>query len=318
MFSDARRDEGYRDASAQPRGWTPVQSRAGGVVSVRGATSRCAGNPVRRGHGAARRAEPDVAPRRRRGARRRNAIPDRRPFELWRRFRVRAAGRDRRGSPPRAVGEGLCRALGDQPLLLQRRVVVGRVEQPAAVFRRRDDPRGDACRALQELYGVPLGHENAAYYRRCPGSDMPEETFLAGLVELSGTYLHLDLHNLYANELNHAATGYSVARFLDTVPIDRVITVHMAGGRWIDGQYHDLHDTPVPDPVWDLLDEVLARGHPGAVILEYETSALQLDTETLDTTRTTELILADLDRARGAWDRAYGGASRRTTRREAA
>ncbi|HEX4693578.1 MAG TPA: DUF692 family protein [Sphingomonas sp.] len=172
----------------------------------------------------------------------------------------------------------------------------------------------ERARALQEFYGVPLGHENAAYYRVCPGSTLSEAEFLARVVELSGTYLHLDLHNLYANELNHSGAGYSIAQFLDTVPLDRVISIHVAGGRWIDDQYHDLHDTEVPQPVWDLLDEVLSRSRPGAVILEYETQAiLHRGTETLDHAGTTEVILADLERARRAWDRAYGDHSRRTT-----
>jgi uncharacterized protein len=174
------------------------------------------------------------------------------------------------------------------------------------------------ARALQDLYSVPLGHENAAYYRTCPGSEMPEEEFLARTLELSGTYLHLDLHNLYANALNHWASGYSIPRFLATIPLDRVISIHMAGGRWIDGQYHDLHDTQVAEEVWDLLDDVLSRARPGAVILEYETEALRCNEETLDAERTIDLILADLERARKAWDRAYGAASRRTTRSEAA
>ena len=174
------------------------------------------------------------------------------------------------------------------------------------------------ARALQDLYGVPLAHENAAYYRPCPGSEMPEEEFLALTLQQSGSYLHLDLHNVYANEQNHGAHGYSARRFLDTIPLDRVVCIHMAGGRWIDGQYHDLHDTRVPEAVWDLLDDVLSRARPGAVILEYETEALLCDGETLDTERTTDVILADLERGRNAWDRAYGPASRRTTRSEAA
>jgi uncharacterized protein (UPF0276 family) len=173
------------------------------------------------------------------------------------------------------------------------------------------------ARALQDLYGVPLGHENAAYYRTCPGSEMPEEEFLARTLELSGTYLHLDLHNLYANALNHGASGYSIPRFLATIPLDRVISIHMAGGRWIDDQYHDLHDTQVAEAVWDLLDDVLSRARPGAVILEYETQALYCEEETLDRERTVDLILSDLERARKSWDRAYGAASRRTTRSEA-
>ena len=174
------------------------------------------------------------------------------------------------------------------------------------------------ARALQDLYGVPLGHENAAYYRNCPGSEMPEEEFLARTLELSGTYLHLDLHNLYANALNHGPSGYSIPRFLATIPLDRVISIHMAGGRWIDDQYHDLHDTQVPDPVWDLLDEVLSRTRPGAVILEYETETLYHNDEEVDSARTIDLILADLERARNSWDRAYGASSRRTTWSEAA
>ena len=174
------------------------------------------------------------------------------------------------------------------------------------------------ARELQDLYGVPLGHENAAYYRVCPGSEMPEEEFLARLVELSGTYLHLDLHNVYANAQNHGASGYSIERFFSTIPFDRVISIHMAGGRWIDHQYHDLHDTQVAEAVWGLLDDVLPRASPGAVILEYETEALRVSEETLDTARTIDLIVADLERARRAWDRAYGAASRRTTRQEAA
>jgi uncharacterized protein (UPF0276 family) len=174
------------------------------------------------------------------------------------------------------------------------------------------------ARALQDLYGVPLAHENAAYYRTCPGSEMPEEEFLARTLELSGTYLHLDLHNLHANALNHGASGYSIQRFLATIPLDRVISIHMAGGRWIDDQYHDLHDTQVAEAVWDLLDDVLSRARPRAVILEYETQALHCNGETLDRERTIELILADLERARKSWDRAYGVSSRRTTRTEAA
>jgi uncharacterized protein len=176
----------------------------------------------------------------------------------------------------------------------------------------------ERARALQELYGVPLAHENAAYYRTCPGSDLPEEEFLARMLELSGTYLHLDLHNLYANAQNHGVSGYSIPRFLDTIPLERVLSIHMAGGRWIDDQYHDLHDTQVSEAVWDLLDDVLSRARPRAVILEYETHALHCDAETLDSEQTIELILADLERGRRAWDRAFGEASRRTTRSEAA
>jgi len=79
---------------------------------------------------------------------------------------------------------------------------------------------------------------------------------------------------------------------------------------------HDLHDTRIPEAVWDLLDDVLTRSHPTAVILEYETNALREGAQTLDRGRTIDSILADLERARRAWDHAYGAQSRRTTRCE--
>jgi uncharacterized protein len=170
------------------------------------------------------------------------------------------------------------------------------------------------ARALQDAYGVPLGHENAAYYRVCPGSTMPEAEFIAGLVERAGTYLHLDLHNVFANEVNFKADGYSVAKFLDTIPLDRVIVIHVAGGRWLDGVYHDLHDTAIPPPIWDLLDEVLARSTPGAVVLEWETDYLHEGGKPVTRDATIATMQSDLARAREAWDRAYGPHSRITTR----
>ena len=174
----------------------------------------------------------------------------------------------------------------------------------------------ERARVLQDLYGVPLAHENAAYYRSCPGSAMPEEEFLAQVVELAGTWLHLDLHNLYTNAVNFGARGYSVERFLATIPLERVIVIHMAGGRWFDAFYHDLHDTRVPEPLWELLENVLARASPGAVILEYEAQELVEDGQRLDREATTDAILSDLERARSLWDRAYGPRSRSTTRFE--
>ncbi len=172
----------------------------------------------------------------------------------------------------------------------------------------------DRAQRLRQIYGVPLAHENAAYYRTCPGSSMPEEDFLAELTERADTGLHLDLHNLFTNELNHRDSGYSIARFLERIPLERVLVVHLAGGRWLDGLYHDYHDSLVPERVWELLDEVLARATPRAVVLEYESDALRRGEDLLDTEGSVAGVRSDLERARNAWDRAYGAGSRLTTR----
>ncbi len=160
------------------------------------------------------------------------------------------------------------------------------------------------ARALQELYGIPLAHENAAYYVRCPGAEMQEAEFLARLSEQAGTYLHLDLHNVYTNSVNHA--GFDAREYLRIVPLERVIAVHIAGGSWSRGVYHDWHDSKVPEPVWEMLEQVLSSARPSAVFLEFQGRAHHADTRVLSRDQDLELIVGDLARARALWRRAYG------------
>jgi uncharacterized protein (UPF0276 family) len=167
---------------------------------------------------------------------------------------------------------------------------------------------GDRARRLQDLYGVPLAHENAAYYLKCPGSDMSEPAFLTELVNYADTYLLLDLHNIYANSLNHP--GYSTREFIDTIPLERILEVHLGGGSWNGGVYHDWHDNKVPEPVWDLLDDLLERCSPAAVVLEFQGRAHHPDTRVMNAAEDTEMIIQDINRAKAAWRRHLPAPSR--------
>ncbi len=160
---------------------------------------------------------------------------------------------------------------------------------------------------LQDLYGIPLAHENAAYYVATPGADLAEAEFMAGLAEEAGTFLHLDLHNLYANSLN--LPGYDIDRYLRTIPLDRVIAVHIAGGSWYDGLYHDWHDSPVPDAVWDLLEWLLRHASPAGVTLEYQGRCHHESARVLGGSADLEMITEDLAKARRIAERARDGAA---------
>lgn len=165
---------------------------------------------------------------------------------------------------------------------------------------------GERARRLQELYGVPLAHENAAYYVRCPGSTLSEAAFLTELVNYAGTHLLLDLHNIYTNSLNHP--GFDTREYINTIPLERVVEIHLAGGSWHDGLYHDWHDSSVPEPVWELLETVLGHCKPGAVILEFQGRAHHPDTRIMEASSDTEIILRDVERAQRLWDSVYGAA----------
>jgi hypothetical protein len=171
-------------------------------------------------------------------------------------------------------------------------------------------------RTLQELYGMPLLHENPVYYFPVPGSEMSDAEFLARLVEEAGTYLHVDLHNVYTNSRN--LPGYRWEDFLSTIPVDRVGEIHLAGGPYVGGFHHDWHEERVPEPVWEMLEELLSKTQVGAVIVEYEGRLVDgrelPESRKLNPETDTDIIIADVERAKAIWDKVYGPGSRNSTR----
>jgi uncharacterized protein (UPF0276 family) len=133
--------------------------------------------------------------------------------------------------------------------------------------------------------------ENVATPIDPPGSDRAEMTWLLDVFEATPAGLLLDLHNLYANGTNF---GVDPAAMLRACPVDRIRTIHLAGGvnvhaygevRVIDDHLHD-----VPDPVYDLLETLGERvPHSVDVVLERDGVFPPIDA-----------LLAQLDRARAA------------------
>jgi uncharacterized protein (UPF0276 family) len=153
--------------------------------------------------------------------------------------------------------------------------------------------------ALQDRLRRPLLHENAFYYARFPGSEIAEAEFIAGLVERAQTHLLLDLHNIHSNSVNFE--GYDAWAFLRTIPLDRVVEVHLAGGQWIEDWYHDFHCNPVPEPVWEMLAHVLEHApNLRGVTLEVQGPAHSSRSRPVDDTWP-QMISDDLVRAGAMW-----------------
>jgi uncharacterized protein (UPF0276 family) len=96
----------------------------------------------------------------------------------------------------------------------------------------------------------PFAVENISYYFRIPQSTLTEAEFLTRVVTEADCYLLLDLTNVVNNAVNNS---YDPAEFLDRIPLERVIQVHLAGGYWQDGVLLDTHSHPVPADVLELL-----------------------------------------------------------------
>jgi uncharacterized protein (UPF0276 family) len=129
---------------------------------------------------------------------------------------------------------------------------------------------------LAKRYATPFLLENAVYYfpdlLADPGWD--EITFLNALVDSSECGLLLDLFNLYCNSLNH---GFDLIGALQRLRLDRVVEVHVAGGKWADGFLLDGHCNTVPQPVWAALEWLLPRARNlGGVVYEVLEPAIPL------------------------------------------
>jgi uncharacterized protein (UPF0276 family) len=117
----------------------------------------------------------------------------------------------------------------------------------------------------QAALPVPLALEHVAALVEWPGAEMDEAQFVSELIARTGALLLLDLSNLYANGHNH---GYDALESLTRFPLDRLAYVHVGGGTFRDGVYHDTHAHPVVPGVLALVEELYALVDVPGVLLE--------------------------------------------------
>ncbi|HEX8393560.1 MAG TPA: DUF692 domain-containing protein [Longimicrobium sp.] len=152
----------------------------------------------------------------------------------------------------------------------------------------------ERAQRVREIVPVPFLLENNVYYVDLPDQDMSEPEFLNALSARGGCGLLLDIHNVYANSVNH---GFDAREFLRAVDLSRVVELHIAGGSEMGGMYTDSHAGPVAGPVWDLLDEVVAAA-PNLCAITFEFEDGYLPALGGD-----DGVLRELERAREAWNR---------------
>jgi uncharacterized protein (UPF0276 family) len=150
--------------------------------------------------------------------------------------------------------------------------------------------------AIVKRYGVPFLLENPAYYI----ADLPSDPeigddigLLGAIMERSGCFQLLDLHNVHCNAINH---GLDPVAIIDRVPLNRVVEIHIAGGSSHDGFWMDAHNGRVPEQVWELLEYTLPRA-PNAAGVVFE--MLDEFAPRLGMVA----IREELERARDLWDR---------------
>jgi len=120
-------------------------------------------------------------------------------------------------------------------------------------------------REVQDFLERRIAIENVSYYTPV-AAEMDEATFITRIVEEADCDLLLDVNNVYVNAFNH---GYDTHEFISSLPLDRVVYIHMAGHEQVAPDLIiDTHGQPIIDPVYNLFDWTVQRIKPVPVLLE--------------------------------------------------
>lgn len=125
-------------------------------------------------------------------------------------------------------------------------------------------------RELQDALERPIAVENISYYAHPGARELGELEFLLEVLERADARLLLDVNNVYVNSKNH---GFDAQQFLQRLPFERVVQVHVAGhAQRPDGLIIDTHGAAIRDEVCALLEFALERIGPVPVLLERDQS----------------------------------------------
>jgi uncharacterized protein len=123
----------------------------------------------------------------------------------------------------------------------------------------------DRVKRVQDYIQRPFLLENISFYMYLPGNEMREAEFMTQVLEQSDCGLLLDVNNVYVNATNH---GFDAREFLDAIPMERTVQMHVAGHKRAKECLIDTHGAPIIQPVYELLEYVLKKIPVKAVMLE--------------------------------------------------
>ena len=150
----------------------------------------------------------------------------------------------------------------------------------------------ERCKRVQGELGVTFALENASTYLEFRESTIPEPEFLAEIAERADCGLLLDVNNVFVSAYNH---GFDARAYIDTIPADRVVQIHVAGHTDRGAYLLDTHSDHVKDDVWELYRRALRRCGPTSTLVEWD-----------ELIPTWEVLSAEADRARAVRDEVLG------------
>lgn len=129
----------------------------------------------------------------------------------------------------------------------------------------------ERARIVQDYLELPFALENLSSYVAFSQDQMTEWEFYAGVVEKADVFMMLDVNNIYVSSRNH---GFDPMLYVNNIPMDRVLQIHLAGHTDHGGYVLDTHDNYVRDEVWDLYAKVYPMTGGVSTLLEWDDNML--------------------------------------------
>lgn len=124
-------------------------------------------------------------------------------------------------------------------------------------------------RVVQDFLERPLVLENPSSYLRFAADTFQEWEFLTAVAEESDCGLLLDVNNVYVSSVNH---GFDPVRYIESLPPERVVQIHLAGHTDCGTHIIDTHDGPVIERVWKLYRLAASRTGGVSTLLEWDSN----------------------------------------------
>ena len=115
----------------------------------------------------------------------------------------------------------------------------------------------------------------------------------------------LDVNNVYVNSRNH---GFDPKEYIASLPLDRVVQIHVAGHDIFESEvveYIDTHGQPVCEDVWTLLEWVMQHCKPCGLMIEQDNNFPPFSE-----------VMLEIERCQTIWNKTQGSLSTNYTSRD--
>ena len=136
----------------------------------------------------------------------------------------------------------------------------------------------DNIKFLQDEFQLDFLCENPSYYSKYQVSTLSEAQFINQVTAKANCGVLLDVNNIYVNQKNHS--DYTPTDFINSLDLDRVVQVHIAGhledyNSWLSPHklpILDTHGAAIRKEVFEIYDYLLSKTEIKATLLERDSN----------------------------------------------